>query len=221
MVNKLNKFKHSYATRAGVTLTEAFMFSPVFMHLFPDERRRRAILSSLFPVMIRMLHAIGTVYVTSDRVEGLMCLRRHGSVRQKSTLALFIARLAVMLPGLILKDSPRQLLRRIKGMKEANTALDEYKKMHRDFAVLDAVAVHPQHQGKGLFSILMRSVLEDVERTGSFCVLQTETETNSRIYQHAGFQLVRSFPCAGGAFTTYVLLYDPHGLTKISTDDSQ
>ncbi|ANE45521.1 hypothetical protein SY83_03435 [Paenibacillus swuensis] len=199
---------------AGDTLTEAFKDSPMFVHLFPEPVKRRKVLSMVFPIMIQMLHAVGTVYVSSDEVEGIICVRKAGTIRARNSLPLLALKLLVRLPRVFLQVSPIQFHMKAKELKELSSALDPYYKHHRNFLVLDAVAVHPRYQGQGKISPLIHSALQEARESGTFCVLQTETEFNASLYEHFGFKRVRTFPCINGAFNTYVLLYDPHGIVQ-------
>ncbi|MFC4778747.1 GNAT family N-acetyltransferase [Paenibacillus sp. GCM10023252] len=213
MYEQVKPLESKHIKRAGETLLEAFIDSPMFVYLFPESASRRRILKFVFPKLIQLFHASGTVYVTSDEVEGIFAVRRYGVVRDKRRLAILALRTLPLLPYVFRYQSPLSIHRRALQTKDASSALAHYREHYHNFIIIDAVAVHPDHQGQKHLSKLMRSALEEARRTHTFIVLQTETETNVSIYRHLGFELVRSYPCAGGAFHTYVMLYDPHHLT--------
>lgn len=200
--------------QASNMLAAAFYDNPMFVYLFPDDKKRKKVLSLTFPIVVRMLNGLGHVYVTSDSVEGIFCVRRHGRARSKRTLFQAVLYSVLSFPKLMTSTSLISFYKRALKLKGATEALNDFTSTYKDFIIVDSVAVDPTFRGQKFMSRLMRAVIEEVHKTHTFCVLQTETATNVNIYQHFGFALVRNIPVADGAFTTYVLAYDPFQLTQ-------
>ena len=60
-----------------------------------------------------------------------------------------------------------------------------------------AIGVEPEHQGRGLAGSLMQPVLARADAEGLPCYLETHKETNVRIYQRYGFEVVAESGAAG------------------------
>lgn len=52
------------------------------------------------------------------------------------------------------------------------------------------VTVKPEHQHKGMSSILLKPMFEYLDRIGQDCYLETHKEENVKIYEHYGFELL-------------------------------
>lgn len=60
----------------------------------------------------------------------------------------------------------------------------------------NVVAVLPSHQGKGIGRKLMDVVIEQVDREGMPCYLESSKDVpNVQIYQRLGFKLMRDMDC--------------------------
>lgn len=61
--------------------------------------------------------------------------------------------------------------------------------MHAKYIVLDYLAVHPDYQGKGIASMLVKSGLQQVDKYGFACFVLAKNAALG-IYQKAGFVLL-------------------------------
>jgi len=59
---------------------------------------------------------------------------------------------------------------------------------------LELLGVHPDHQGRGFSSRLLRPVLARADDMGRSCYLETESAENIAIYEHFGFKVVKRLP---------------------------
>lgn len=60
---------------------------------------------------------------------------------------------------------------------------------------------------------MMSAAVAETNEKRTFCLLQTETVQNVRIYKHLGFSLVEEITSDEIPFSTFVMIYDPFGLT--------
>jgi GNAT superfamily N-acetyltransferase len=59
---------------------------------------------------------------------------------------------------------------------------------------LSIIGIHPNAQGKGLGSVLLRRTLEEASSLHQVCYLETFTPRNSGFYQRLGFAPVAEYP---------------------------
>ncbi len=52
---------------------------------------------------------------------------------------------------------------------------------------LGVLATHPERRGEGLATAVLGPVLDEADRGGLACCLETSTEANRRFYEHRGF----------------------------------
>jgi len=83
----------------------------------------------------------------------------------------------------------------LKRMKLVFGLIEYCEKRRKDHAPkqykhLSGIGVDPVHQGKGHASTLIRAMLAETDKIRLDCVLETQTESNVRMYQHLGFDVV-------------------------------
>lgn len=59
----------------------------------------------------------------------------------------------------------------------------------KQYWYLGVLATHPERRREGLASAVLAPVLEQADRHGIFCCLETSTEENRRFYERRGFTL--------------------------------
>ncbi len=74
---------------------------------------------------------------------------------------------------------------------------------------LFALSVEPAQQGHGIGGGLMRPVLEQADRDGQPCYLETHTERNARFYVRHGFKVMSTVRMPGSDMTIWALLRPP------------
>jgi GNAT superfamily N-acetyltransferase len=69
---------------------------------------------------------------------------------------------------------------------------------------LGVLATHPARQREGLATAALEPVLEQADRDGLACCLETSTETNRRFYEHRGFVESTGVPLPSGPPTWWL-----------------
>jgi len=169
--------------RAGAVLTEAFQHDPVWSAIFDGVAPELRI--GAFETPVRYCMKYGEVYAPSAALEGV----------------------AAWVPGELADMTPwRMLLSGAiwSGMKMGMAAT---RKMMPVFAPIEAdrkatmqgksflylliVGVAPHLQGQGFAGKLVRALIDKSGRAGVPIYLETETESNVRMYEHLGFEVVK------------------------------
>ena len=72
--------------------------------------------------------------------------------------------------------------------------VDAYHQKHlpTPHCYLFFIGVDPRFQGQGYGGMLMRPILERLDRKGMACYLNTQNEENIGLYEHFGFRVVET-----------------------------
>ena len=214
----------SHVGAAAEMLARAFEDDPLGVYLFPDPSARRKVLPLMYRSMVEVALARGSVYATSERLEGIFWVtpapdlspgdrshtRSRGRARRRaSTLAIIraIARAVTMLWQLPTVSTVRRGLRLGRGA----SAMGPYSRAHAGCMRLNVVAVAAAYRGQGLGGRMVRAVCREADRTGACCVLDTESEANVRMYEHLGFKLDVKVEAVPGELSFNLMSYDPAG----------
>jgi GNAT superfamily N-acetyltransferase len=69
---------------------------------------------------------------------------------------------------------------------------------------LGVLATHPERQREGLATAVLRPILNDADRLGLPCCLETSTADNRRFYRRRGFTQATEIPLPGGPPTWWL-----------------
>jgi ribosomal protein S18 acetylase RimI-like enzyme len=183
VIPDVRKLLHEDAAAGGSVLAEAMMVEPGYASVLPDADMRREVLVSL----------------VTDTV--------HGAVRDEAAYGVFrdgvlLGVAAFALPGSYppppmpegetpplppyLRDLPADVLHGLIAYDETCVA---HFPDHSAWYLM-YLGVHPDAQGTGAGSTLLRAALDDVLRRESAPVyLETGTERNVRFYERFGFHV--------------------------------
>lgn len=172
------------AKRLQTVLAEAFVDDPVFGWLMPNDSRRRARLRRYFGIELRQFALPHGRVWTTDDLAGAMLGLPPGKWR-------------VPLRTTLLHGSAF-------GFQVARAArfgaMMEWRHMRHmrvpHYYVRD-IGVHPDRQGRGLGSALMRPTLERCDREGLAAYIEASNERSAALYERLGFQLVEELRVGG------------------------
>jgi GNAT superfamily N-acetyltransferase len=167
--------------RLKAVLAEAFIEDPVFCWLMPEDAKRLARLRRYFGIELRHLAlARGRVWTTDDLAGAALSLP-PGAWRSPLRVTL----LEGSAFGIHLSRAARM-----------GAAIEWRHARERHYYVRD-VGVHPDMQGKGLGSALLRPTLERCDLEGVPAYLEASSERNAALYERLGFQLTDELRIAG------------------------
>lgn len=167
------------------TLTRAFDDDPIWRWLVPHDRQWVKGVPYVFRHATREKAAHGNVWVAAD-VEAVAVWGAPGEKPSQVRDVLAIPRMATVFR--------RQSLAGLKfeaAMKKARP-----KEPHWYLAIL---GTHPDHQGKGHGSAVLKPVLDVCDRDGIGAYLESSKEANLAYYHRHGFEVVEEMrPVASG-----------------------
>jgi ribosomal protein S18 acetylase RimI-like enzyme len=158
-------------------LAEAFMEDPIFGWLIPNDARRQARLRHYFGIeLLRFALPHGHVETTDELAGEMLCLPPG---RWRVPLR------ATLLHGTVFG---------VRVPKAASLgATMEWRHMRLasgpHYYVRD-IGVHPDTQGRGLGSTLMRPTLDRCDRDGLSAYIEASSERSAALYSRLGFQLI-------------------------------
>jgi len=170
-----------------VSLMLSRAFKDEFKDIFPDPEERRVKEPIVNEFLIRLDYSYSRAFITSPRLEGI-AIWMHSDKREKRPFWRILTSGAIW-------QAIRIGIRPLRKMQ----AYDQYIKRkqkelvpHKHWYLL-ALAVDPQHQGKGYASKLLNEMLSYIDEEGLPCYVETEGEKNVAMYQHFGFEVVDEF----------------------------
>lgn len=100
--------------------------------------------------------------------------------------------LRVVLPIIpsLLALAPRVRVQALRTLCPAIEAMKPPGEIPRPHQLLEAIAVHPEHQGQGIGSALLKAVHELAKQSGLPTYLTTGDAKNRAIYEHVGYRTV-------------------------------
>jgi GNAT superfamily N-acetyltransferase len=172
------------ARRLAIVLAEAFFDDPMFGWLMPEDSKRRARLRRYFGIELRHYTLPrGRVWTTGDLAGAALSLPPgawraplHATVIEGSAFGIHLHRAA--------RVGAAMEWRHTRTPREPHYYI-------RD------VGVHPDMQGKGLGSALLRPTLERCDREGVPAYLEASSERNAALYERLGFRHTRELRVGG------------------------
>jgi GNAT superfamily N-acetyltransferase len=155
------------------TVTAAFLGDPAWGFLLGDDYERLAPEFAGVLFDLRVPH--GNVWVSDDLASVAMWERPNGADDPPQRTEEVWARYS-MLAG----EQARERLLAYRDAVAAAASADPHW-------YLGVLATHPARQGEGLASAVLAPVLDEADRTGVACCLETSTEANRRFYARRGF----------------------------------
>ncbi|MBD3351313.1 MAG: GNAT family N-acetyltransferase [Candidatus Lokiarchaeota archaeon] len=164
-------------------LTIAFMNYPIHKYIFPDENIRRKHLPSFMKFSIKTGMIFGDAYAISPDLKAIAVWIDPDHVIPNIIQTIRLGGLSVLL-HIPLKD----LLR-------SKKLWDHVESLHKKYApekhwYLESLGVLPNCQGQGLGKKLMEYKFEELDEMQIPCYLETHDDTNVKIYEKLGFEVV-------------------------------
>ncbi len=159
------------------TLAHAFQDDPVFAWIVPDPDARRDRLPAVFAAFAELYLSHDETYVAADGLGAALWEPAGAAPAGEDEAEAFGARLAAALG-----DHAGRALE-----------LDELLEQHhpqQDCTYLQFMGVRPGHQGRGLGSELLATVLQRCDATGTPAYLEATSVDNRRLYERHGFEVV-------------------------------
>ena len=168
------------------TLVQAFFDDHLLDYFFPDPKNKLRFLPKFFNYRVKNGLLYGKILATSENIEGVVILTQS-EYKEFSWLR------AIRTGGIgLYRAAGSEILSRMREVESfVVTKRDEC--ISEPHWYLGSLAVHPDYQGKGFASKLVRPVLQMCSSQNKLCVLETQDEDLVQIYKHYCFDVVDSF----------------------------
>ncbi len=178
----IQRLKENQIKDAAEKFAKAMMNDDLHVFFFPDQASRFEKLVYLYVFKLELQYR--NCIVTSEKLEGLAIWEEPG--KQHSGLSL-----SEIFNGskLIWQCGMASLIKMIKYHIWASKTRD--KLINQPYWYLDVVIVHPEHQGKGFASQLIKPILSEAEKNHQEVYLETQNKNNIMIYEKYGFSLIK------------------------------
>jgi ribosomal protein S18 acetylase RimI-like enzyme len=171
--------------RAAAVLTAAFRTDPVWVRLFEGELRpdRR---QAAFEAPLRFCRRYGAVYATSPNLEGIAAFVPG----EKADMTL----VRMVMSGGIVSGMRMGigLARRVKPVFRPVQADRNRNMLGLPHIYLPILGVAPEYQRQGWGGKLLRALIGHCRQRGRLLYLETETESNVRLYERFGFRTIKT-----------------------------
>ncbi len=181
----LYKLQKNDITKAGKIMDDAFGKDTLWAKIFEDESKLERKRPACFEVPIRMGMKYGEVWATSENIEGLIswvsgewadftlwrmlrCGGFSAAMRMGSKIGI---KMGKVFPQIA---------------KDRNAIMKG-----RNYIYIFILGVATQYQGKGYGKKLLLKLIEKCDSEDIPIYLETETETNLKMYEHFGFNLIQ------------------------------
>ena len=186
-IENLYKVQKKDIPKAGVVLADAFQHDPIWKLVFRDEAglEQRGV---LFESPLKYCLKYGEVYAPSEHLEGV-ALWLPGDSADMTIWRMIQS--GAIISGMKAMKACTKLARqqgRIFGSLQAD------RKAHmkgRTYIYLMVLGVATELQGQGFGGKLIRALIEESERVGVPIYVETETESNVRMYEKFGFGVLK------------------------------
>lgn len=183
------------ASTIGRALAKAFDDDPVFKWIVGDPDARRARLPSVFEAFANVYVPLGESYVADDEAGAALWAPAGVEPFTDDRAEVFGQRMTDALDA----DAERAFV------------LDERLQEHHPEEAclfLQFVGVSPEHQGRGLGSRMLTTVLDRADTTGTPAYLEATSPDNRRLYERHGFETVGEITLPEGP-TLWPMWRDP------------
>lgn len=171
-------------SEAAASLARAFQNDPLQTYVFPDPAERATRSPAHFAPLLEYGLRFGTVLTTAGQPTGAAVWLPPGGTQISDERA--AAAGLDKLPELLGVEAATRFF-------AALSAVEPYHKtdVAEDHWYVLVVGVEPAAQGQGLGRALLAPILEQADRDGLPCYLETAQPRNVGFYQHLGFRVLR------------------------------
>ena len=188
-----------YVKAAGLTLAKAFQEYPVSVFFEPDPVKRRKTQPGMFRDLIRTLGPEAMVYGTSPGMEGVavwvLMDKSKGEPKHKRSFRDWLESL----------HPDVEKIKKRQGFMDFSRGIRD-RVMPERYWYLQLLGVDPEHQGKGLSTILLKPMLELAAKQGLPCFLETQRQKNVAFYGHFGFVMADEGTIPNGDVYSWALV---------------
>ncbi|MGY5874935.1 MAG: GNAT family N-acetyltransferase [Candidatus Thorarchaeota archaeon] len=164
-------------------LVQAFWKDPLNIYFYPNEETRKELLPVFFRYRLKQGILGGEVWATSLQFEGLAIWKYSRTVDRSLWRDIRAGGLSMY------RKFGGELIKRMSDVDKFTTQrIRQYSVT--PYMHLGPIAVQPELQGQGYASKLLRPMFEIFDRDGMNCYLETQSESNVKLYEYFGFEVL-------------------------------
>lgn len=184
----LNKRDLGHAVEVA---SKAFIDDPLWVYLYPDLKRREKYSLRFFKALLSYSIDKGEAYGVGTPVKAVALWKKYGSVKgsqeekkKRLSMRTFIGMSNMILSGFLYSFFKiRKLMKDIYYMRRLLAP--------RPHHYLHMLCVHPDEQGRGHATTILKALLERGHTQKAPWYLETLTPINVTFYQHMGFDCIK------------------------------
>ena len=187
--------------KAWDVLASAFFDYPFITYVQPDPTKRSKTLAWYMGFTIRIGRKYGRIFSTP----GL-----EGVAVWMPPKACWVSTKQLIMAGVL--ETPFRLgLKACKRILVNDNYLEENREIYapKEHWYLWAVGVDPAYKGQGIGSALMKPVLNEADKTGEICYLETHLRENLAWYGRHGFTVIFEGEIPGYSVPVWALIRHP------------
>jgi ribosomal protein S18 acetylase RimI-like enzyme len=198
----MKRVTESDLERCVNVLTQAFKDDVLSQFFFPEEKDRIRYLPEFFRYRVKYGSKFGQVYASSPNLEGVAIWRYPDSTNKSRLRDLKSGGF-----GLYLAVG-RERIQKMNKLDDFTKQQCE-KFVETPYIHLGPIGVHPDYQGQGFGSRLIRPMLEHLDASETYCYLETQNPANVELYKHYGFEVVSETTLPGTDIPHWDLMRTP------------
>jgi ribosomal protein S18 acetylase RimI-like enzyme len=187
----------SMVKQASITCAEAFLDDPYTKYTIPNIKQRVNLPYGFEYYLRQSLLGKARAYTTSPACEGVAVWQ--DSIKRGP----FGSSLHVN-PFLPLKCGLLYIVREYSINRLASKIKKGLAPKHHIYLAL--LAVRPDSQGKGFASMLLKALLNELDRDHLPCYVETQNLQNVSMYEHFGFKLIHQILIPGADLPLYMMM---------------
>jgi ribosomal protein S18 acetylase RimI-like enzyme len=182
-IKGLYRLKKNDISRAAPVIADAFQHDPIWNELIGEGVNMSQKFLLIAHFFLKYCFTYGEIYATSDKMEGIMAFLRNENAYMTGW---GMIRSGAVVPFL------RLGLKGIAKMTFSFEPLDEVRRKvmeSKPFIYLQVIGVASEFQGKGYGGKMLRELISLSEQENIPIYLDTETESNVRLYERFNFRM--------------------------------
>ena len=203
--NGLMRLEKADVKAASLMFTRAFYNDPFSLYAFPDDKERNSKLIYMNEMSLRYALRYGMAYTTSGRYEGGAIWMPPGKWEMS-------------IPGILLSGALSSIIKMGLKAELKMMPLDKFmEEKHKELVpfphwYLALLGVDPQYQKQGYASLLLRGMLDQIDKQELPAYLETDSEKNYLMYQHFGFKIIDEFVLLNTGIRLWAMLRGKAGI---------
>ncbi|QHQ62636.1 GNAT family N-acetyltransferase [Anaerocolumna sedimenticola] len=189
-------------------LTDCFMEDQLVIKQTKGIENPKEFLHNLFFLQIHVFHKTCEMYCLDDNLNSVIIGYEKNKYKPLKVLILSI--LSQFKLSRLLKSSDFKLYSQ--NLKDTSKSINlKWQKefIKGNYYRLEVIAIAENNRKKGIFRALITPIIDYCKEISIPIVLETTTPENVPIYQHFGFELVKTIPEKGTGFCQYCFIKQP------------